>query len=1018
MSEKNRETNLGVSAVKRAQGRNARLRQKIAIVCVTVAVVLLAAALALTLYVTSIYTYDDVDGTVYLVKKVDGVYVLCEKDGDVCQTVDEGGKTYYVTALGTMVEVDGESGETSTFAVVHTEGTEVQDFDVYVLMYKQLTYDKGKEVLVYDETLGKKTSNVIASIRVTNENGSFAFVRDEDGNFIIEGKENAPISAEIFAELAGACGYTLASRRLQDPLKLSDGSIDFAEYGLAPEVRTRIETDESGNEIEVEYEYIPTVYTVTTMTGEIHTVTVGDKTVTNSGYYAKYEGRDTIYVLGAESAFGRDKLAILNSKVEAFAVASIVYPMNVNNYFNVSDFVIYDEIDYGKIYLELAEKFPDGKYTEEEFADALAECLKNYRVCDFSFADLEERQGSIYAYTPYVSHLEYAEGYYLNSNNVDIMLSGFYQTEFGEVVKLVPSDEDLRQYGFRDEFGLMSSEYIVGYNFITTNSEGKKVYVPNHVEISEKTPDGYYYAYSTMYDMIVSVKEASFAFLDWNDTHWYDENYIQLSISDVESILIESPNFKVNFEIEDSASKYLELIWTGWRDDFEIEKNEIKKKYSIKLDKNGKYVLMSEGEKVSPLYAGDYMLTPTTYTVGTRNEEGYDFYEASEIDLNGDGNNDAVIYRIYYIIRNEKGDGYTLAAATRLTDYNGNPIKGGESDDLAQVAYESDYFRTNSGYLFFVSQGSAMGLKLDEKYGEKRGEWGHGKVFVSADGQLILVNQKNGAWMYIDSVANGLYLADSSLSRLAKSAVTIPEKRGSDGKLQRYAETFYPLTDKSMMYDEENDMIVTYDRLNGVWKKVTYSECTVGVWGKCEYYVLDGGLTIFVDTESGQWGKVGVLSNPIYLADIYANGQRLDYEIAKEGYSASSQRATAFQNFQELYKYMLSASFEDLAELDESEKEAFRQLDDFTSGDEAACVLKITIKASDYKGNVRDVVYRFYRYSERRAYLTIEMLDEDGNSSSEKAYGNFSVLYSFVQKVIADAQRELNEEPIYSNEKY
>lgn len=1007
MSEKNRETNLGVSAIKRAQGRNARLRQKVAIVCIGVAVMLLAAALALTLYVTSIYTYDDVDGTVYLVKKVDGVYVLCENDGDVCSTVVEGGKTYYVTSLGTMVSVDAESGETSTFAVVHTEGTEVQDFDVYVLMYKQLTYDKGKEVLVYDEALGKKTSNVIASIEVTNQNGSFAFVRDENGNFIIKGKENAPISAEIFAELAGACGYTLASRRLQNPLKLSDGSIDFAEYGLAPEVRI----DENGNE----YEYIPTVYTVTTMTGESHTVTVGDKTVTDSGYYAKYEGRDTIYVLGAESAFGRDKLAILNSKVEAFAVASIVYPMDVNNYFNVSDFVIYDNIDYEKIYTELESLGFTGENADgEEFLKQYGILFDKYshKVCDFYFADLEQRQGTMYAYTPYISNLAYAEGYYLNSNNVDVMLSGFYQTEFGEVVKLSPSGDDLKEYG------LLNAEYVVGYLFKTSDKDGKTVYVENFVEISKKTPDGYYYAYSTMYDMIVSVKEASFAFLEWDDTHWYDENYIQLSISDIESILIESPNFKVNFGIEDSASKYLELIWTGWRDDFEIEENGIKKKYEIVRDKNGKYVLKSNGEKVSPLYAGDYMLTPTTYTVGTRNEEGYDFYEASEIDLNGDGTNDGVLYRIYYVIRNEKGDGYTLAAATRLTDYNGNPIKGGESDDLAQVAYESDYFKTNNGYLFFVAQDSAMGSKLDERYGDKRGEWGHGKVFVSADGQLILVNQKNGAWMYIDSVTNGLYLADATTSRLAKRAITIPEKRGSDGKLQRYAETFYPLTDKSMMYDKDNDMIVTYDRLNGVWKKVTYSECTIGVWGKCEYYVLEGGFTVCVDTESGQWGKVGVLSNPIYIADIYANGERLDYEIAKEGYSASSQRATAFQNFQELYKYMLSASFEDLAELDESEKEAFRQLDDFTSGDESACVLKITIKASDYKGNERDVVYRFYRYSERRAYLTIEMLDEDGISSSEEAYGNFSVLYSFVQKVIADAQKELDEKPIYSNEKY
>ena len=104
-------------------------------------------------------------------------------------------------------------------------------------------------------------------------------------------------------------------------------------------------------------------------------------------------------------------------------------------------------------------------------------------------------------------------------------------------------------------------------------------------------------------------------------------------------------------------------------------------------------------------------------------------------------------------------------------------------------------------------------------------------------------------------------------------------------------------------------------------------------------------------------------------------------------------------------------------ELSEEEKAAFRALDDFTSGENDACVLKITVKATDFKGNERDVVYRFYRYSERRAYVTVEMIDENG-SSSERAYGNFDVLYSFVRKVIEDAEKVKNGIPVYSSEKY
>jgi hypothetical protein len=81
-------------------------------------------------------------------------------------------------------------------------------------------------------------------------------------------------------------------------------------------------------------------------------------------------------------------------------------------------------------------------------------------------------------------------------------------------------------------------------------------------------------------------------------------------------------------------------------------------------------------------------------------------------------------------------------------------------------------------------------------------------------------------------------------------------------------------------------------------------------------------------------------------------------------------------------------------------------------------VLKLTLTATDYKGNSREVVYRFYRYSERRVYATVELIGEDGESSSEKAYGNFCVLYTFVQKVIADAEKVVNGEAVYSSQKY
>lgn len=996
MPEQSKEKSIGVSAVARAKKRNMQKKQRLAIILSAVGILLLVCALLFVNYIVEIYVFEDVDGTKYDIKKDTGVYALYHKSGEMCDTTEFMGKTYYQTTLGTMVSVDPTTGEATIFAVVDTEGTEVQDFGQYVLMFKQLTYDK---LATSDQ------SKIIRSIEVHNEHGEYTFSRNDKGNFVIKGSEDTPFSAESFAQLAVACGYTLSTRRLQNPVKLPNGDVDYAEYGLAPEIRTRIETDENGNEIEVEYEYTPAWYIITTMTGETYRVTVGDMTVTETGYYARFEDRATIYVIGASAVS-----ELLLGRIEEFVVPTIVYPMQINNYFNVSDFRIYDKIDYERIYSELSEKFGEADVGSEEFLKEYELLFDKYshKVCDFYYSDLSERSGTMYAYTPYISKLEYAAGYYLDSNNIDTMLSGFYQTEFGGVVKLNPSDEELAKYG------LVDSPYVVGFLFKTTDSKGQTIYVENFVEISEKQSDGSFYAYSATYDMIVSVHESSFHFLEWDDSYWYDDSYIQLSISNIDSIKIESPSFNTNFTIEDSASKYLGYISMGGN---RITVGE--KEYKIVYDEqSGKYLLSYNGERVDPLYQGDYLTTPTTYSVGSAEGEGYIFAESSELDINGDGTADGYVY-YHYNIAKGASDVYGLVRYTTYTDLNGNKIADSGKWESESILYQSEYFTTKNGYMYFAKKTSSVGQYLEETYARyNRGKFGNGYVFSSLKGKYILVDTESGEWYTVSDVMSGLYLADDRYSRLAERAVEIPAKYNANGTISRYSDIFYPTTDKKIQYDSSKDTIVSYDRVNDQWNKVTYSECTIGVWSSCEYYVLEGGVLIMVDSKSGDWGEVRVLDSVTYVANIMADNDLLDYIIAKEGYSASSQSATAMQNFQELYKYFLMASFEDVADLSESEKEAFRKLDDFTTGGEnGECVLKITITASDYKGNTRDVVYRFYRYSERRAYLTIEMLD-GSESSSEKAYGNFSVLYSFVRKVIDDAQKVINAEPVYSENKY
>jgi len=78
--------------------------------------------------------------------------------------------------------------------------------------------------------------------------------------------------------------------------------------------------------------------------------------------------------------------------------------------------------------------------------------------------------------------------------------------------------------------------------------------------------------------------------------------------------------------------------------------------------------------------------------------------------------------------------------------------------------------------------------------------------------------------------------------------------------------------------------------------------------------------------------------------------------------------------------------------------------------------LKIVIHAEDSattmnptyweENNKRDLVIRFYQYSERRSFMTIN------------GEGEFYVLSSFVEKLMADADRVLNQELIEASSKY
>lgn len=559
--------------------KNMLVTQKRAIVAIAILIVVLIGALIGATIISNIYRYEDTDGQTYTIKKHKGEFALF-KDGELCDTGKDGNFFYYITECGNQIEIDPDTGEYNMFAVVDTDGTEqvlVVGTNQRILMFKQLTYDASST---------NDMSRVIKSIEVHNQNGAFTVRRGTSGNrFVVDGHDTAVLNDNLFAQLSSGCGYTISQRRLENPVRLADGSIDYSEYGLAAE--TRVKLDENGEEIldkdgkPVTYEYKPTYYTVTTMNGDTYTVTLGDATVSGGSYYARFEDRNTIYTL----ASGYLDSAVLQP-IEALVTPLLVTPMSLTTSVNVSDFIYRTDYNHEAIDTALIKALtgvdistfkPDenGNLSEEDKA-ALEQIQKDYTaaleklsdeefakiydpileansrlVTHFTYIDLSERENTMNSSLPYQMTSEYMAGYLPNSDNIGNMLQKLQSMTFVGVAVLSPTAEDLETYGL----DYYAHEFTFSY-FLKNSDTKETEYYPNHFIVSEKTEDGLYYAYSELYDMIVCFAESQGDYLEWEEIDWYEREYFLCGIAHVNTIIVEGGSLRapITFTLDNSAS--------------------------------------------------------------------------------------------------------------------------------------------------------------------------------------------------------------------------------------------------------------------------------------------------------------------------------------------------------------------------------------------------------------------------------------------------------------------------------
>ena len=529
----------------REQRKKSSLLRRRKIIIIISVLLVIASGIALYFindYVNNVIPYvDEADGTTYYIKSVNGVWKLYDKDGILLPTEDAFG--YYVTECGTLVEVKADTGKYYTRAVPDISDGELTEYEK-VLIFKHV-----------------ETKN-IRSIEVHNQTDVYTFYRydiakmqaDDKADFVLRGSPLLTVKKDSLSALAIAAGYPLATMRVDEP-KMIDGKIDLAEYGLAPEKRTKTELDKDGKEITVEYDYTPTYYILTTTSGERFKMLIGNRLINGGGYYAQY------VELSGESETPRNKLYVLGNSIEYSLLSDaknlikpgIAYPVTQNDYFDVTDFKLIKKVNGAS---------------------------KN--MISFSYVDIADRTGTVSGSKPYVFTDERSLSYQPNYDKIDTCLLAFMEPNILDIAVLSPSQAERAKFGLMkvaldadgnpilNENGTQKYIYDAPHtvSFIRTAKDdaGNKVKFLQTVYISEKNKNGNYYSYTTLdfidnvdasmsnvtgitFDMICEVSAETFNFLTYDEYDWTYPYVFETGIKYATSLTVKKPDYSASFEI-------------------------------------------------------------------------------------------------------------------------------------------------------------------------------------------------------------------------------------------------------------------------------------------------------------------------------------------------------------------------------------------------------------------------------------------------------------------------------------
>ena len=500
--------------------RSALKRQRRVLVIVLAAAILLGAAYIPVKFLTDRQPVEfsdgtrvvDADGTKYYVKRVNGTYAMFSKDGGICARTEDG---LFKTKDQILVSVDATTGTPTVVAVPMTSGSEYLYFN---------GVDDTYDILLYPMI----ERSEIKSIEVKNEKDHFTFIRNKDDSFIISGHGKTathvetPYDSTMFATLVSLTGYTNTVARLD----LSPSNPDAEEFhrdgykvfGL-PE-----------NTEDAERYFI-----ITTTDGVQHKVIIGTFILDDTGYYARYEGRDDVYVLQQleESQYNSTLSGTLLCSLEDYVTPTVHFPMSSNNYHDVENFT-------------LASLSVTPGATQEELLSSTK------IIANFDFVPVQKRKDTFYANIPYFNRDENKGDYVIDDYQADICLQYLMDLLPLRTVKLFRdhTDTNANWKSFVEEYGLA---YYLGFTFNAQRMGAEGDYQPirkeqliNEIWISPQTVnengEKVYYMYSEAFDMIVEVADKQADFLTWDDYKWINTTVFNGNIGYLDKMEIKVKN--------------------------------------------------------------------------------------------------------------------------------------------------------------------------------------------------------------------------------------------------------------------------------------------------------------------------------------------------------------------------------------------------------------------------------------------------------------------------------------------